>query len=801
MQETSNRTKKTVVSSPVGMRTTDATGSPVAGVRMDPAKAYAEIPALLQRVINENDAAAWDHILEKTDYIHAQAGYCLEALNRETGFLAKAKTQVQSGKQLVFKPNLVGPLSIDPLSHGEGPGARVCTDWTVIAALMRWFHDTAGIPYNRMAVAEASTSGFVLAAAFSRAAGRPVTTEAVFEGKSGDFYGGWGFYFARKYLAARHPADHTDNPMRGYEESESGTYLPPGRAGNRLMIYDINRVEDPARGRTIPVPDGANFPEVTLHKVITGGDPADPADCADYPGCVLVNVPKLKMHAQDLITNTIKNLGIGLYPTRCPAGSTGRKETWKYAAPAGPNPSFKAKLPHMPWVVEIDEETNLPVRDRNGGFRLKKTAGMPGTQADVLRAVQAEGVMILHISDAIDTINLNHNAEGIAIRVPEGYLWASPDCVALDLLCARYCFKTVPMAEGLRQKEMNGWPTEFVHHVPVAQVEGKEIVTVTGLDSPLFRYNLYRYAEERGVGSQAYYVTGRDSVTGTSLASLDGHLGRIENGAFCELMTATMYHNLTCLLWDLQKTILSYAEANDRLFGTTIYRQFMDAFDENGDCIIDYDENGKLGFWTPAFAILSGALDTRIFDEYGDLKASFSQAASFSLRYTRGDWNAQGLDFAREHLLHWIASAAFSLSKEDRLSPDTVVPGMHYGRGLWPSWGCAMREFRSGAIYGAGSRERITPTSLYGAAFCYADKIANNGTYTGSMNPSVSDPLAVGKYLKAVDQGAARLDFVLYIPEGEGMAALEGRPVPNVVETKDPALMFTARFRGGAETW
>jgi len=126
---------------------------------------------------------------------------------------------------------------------------------------------------------------------------------------------------------------------------------------------------------------------------------------------------------------------------------------------------------------------------------------------------------------------------------------------------------------------------------------------------------------------------------------------------------------------------------------------------------------------------------------------------------------------------------------------------MHYGRGMWPSWGCAMQEYHNGVIYGGGSRETISSSSLYGAAFCYADKIANNGTYTGSMDPSASDPLAAGKYLKAVDRGATRLDFVLYVPEGEGMAALEGRPVPNVVETKDPALMFTARFQGGAETW
>nr|WP_243687486.1 hypothetical protein [Methanobacterium formicicum] len=56
----------------------------------------------------------------------------------------------------------------------------------------------------------------------------------------------------------------------------------------------------------------------------------------------------------------------------------------------------------------------------------------------------------------------------------------------------------------------------------------KNIVTIEGLDSPLFRYNLYSYGEKRGMGQQHYYVTGWDSVTGTPLASLDGHLGRIE---------------------------------------------------------------------------------------------------------------------------------------------------------------------------------------------------------------------------------------------------------------------------------
>ena len=47
------------------------------------------------------------------------------------------------------------------------------------------------------------------------------------------------------------------------------------------------------------------------------------------------------------------------------------------------------------------------------------------------------------------------------------------------------------------------------------------------------------------------------------MASLAGHLGRIENGEFKELMTTTMYYNPTCMLWDMQKTVLSYAEAHD----------------------------------------------------------------------------------------------------------------------------------------------------------------------------------------------------------------------------------------------
>ncbi len=789
-----------LVNSDVGKRKMDSEGSPVSGSRMDAGKAYAGIPGLLQKVINENDTAAWTEIVKKIDYIFAHIDYSLAGLDRETGFAHTVQSQVRSGKKLLFKPNLVGPQVIDSTTHGEDLGAPICTDWSVVAALMRWFHDMLGISYHQMALGEASTTGFIYAKIFSKTAGRIISTEAVFEGRSGDFYGGWGFYFVRRYLSDHHPSSHTDDPLKGYEESITGMYLPPGKATGRLMVYDLNRLgDDPSRGRTVPVPGGANFKEVTLHKVIIGGDPHDAADLMDYPGCVLVNVPKLKMHAQDLITNAIKNLGIGLYPTQCPEGTVDGKTTWKYAMPSDSIPTFKAKLPHMPWVIEVDEATHLPVQDRHGACIAKKTAGMPGTQSDVIRAVQEQHVFMVHVSDCIDMINLSHNPEGIAVRIPEGYLWSSLDCVAMDLMCARYCFKTVPLAKGLTLKEENGWNTEFVHHVPVANIEGKDIITIEGLDSPLFRYNLYRYAEERGVGKQQYYVTGWDSVAGMPLASLAGHLGRIENSTFVELMTETMYYNPTCMLWDMQETLLSYVKAHDRLTGTSILKEFMDGFDENQDSIIDYDENGKKGFWTPAFDMLSHGIDLRITGDYGDFKGGFYQCANYGLRYTRKDWNPQGLDFAYEYMLMWIATTAYDMSKAETVSLDPFVPGMSWGRGKWPGWQLARWKLHTDRIYGADVTARVSLQSLYGAAFQYADKTRNNGRYTGSTDQHISDPHAITTYFEAASQGAASLDFTLYVPKGFG--SLEEVKVPNVQETDDPARIFTAHFSGGQEIW
>lgn len=788
-----------VVDSPLGMKGIDTAGSTVSGVRMDVNQAYAGIPRLLERVINENDHLAWTEIKKRIDAITSHLGFVFEALDRRTGFAGGVQSQVRSGKKLLFKPNLVSPSVIDPATHGEGAGSPICTEWALIAALMRWFHDRLDIPYSAMALGEASTSTFFMAHLYSRITGKTVTTEAVFEGRSGNFYGGWGFFFVRKYLAEHLAPSSEEDPMQGYEESVSGTYLPPGRAGNRLMLYDLNKLqEDLSRGRTVAVPDGANFREITLHKAIVGGDPRDASDMKDYPGCVLVNVPKMKIHAQDLITNAIKNLGIGLYPTQCAHGTGSGDTDWKYSCPPTNIPSYKGKLPHSPWVLEMDDETNLPKRDEKGRYIGKKTDGFSGTQSDIVRAVQSQGVFMVHVVDAIDMINISHNPDGQAVRIPEGYAWASLDCVALDLFCARYCFKTLPMDKALKLKEKHGWPTEFVRHVPVAKLDGKNILTVEGLDSPLFRYDLYRYAEERGVGQQAYHVTGWDAVTESPLVSLGGHLGRVEGGKFLELMTKTMYYNPLTFLHDMQKTALSYLKACDELCGTSLYGEFMEDFDENGDGVIDYDEKGRGGFDTAQFGTLGHTLHVQVTEPYGALKGPFKEGA-FYIRNTDKNWNAQGHDFGKDTGLMLKTALAFQLCQSESVSPDLFVPGMTFGKGMWPSWQTVGYMRVAGILYGSASAETISLGSLYGMAFQYADKTQDAGACTGSTDQVQSDPASISRYLAAVSRGAEPLDFTLYVPKGYG--TLGTVKIPNVEETDDPAKVFTASFNGGAETW
>ncbi len=788
-----------LVQTSVGKLPPDSKGAPIGVVRMEPEKSYSPISTLLQKHINESDPAAWNQIKEKIDYTFAGLEYALRPLAEATGFGEIVKARVKEGKKVLFKPNIVSPICIDPVTHGEGMGNPACTPWSFIAALLRWFHDQLEISYHTMAVGEAGTSVSNFSRLFGLIfnAGQPFPTEALLEGRYKAFHGGWGFYFARKYLAEVHPKDHVDDPMSGYEESVSGKFLPPGRASRQLMIYDLNRLFDvPSKWKDVPVPDGAIFKEITLHKVIVGGDPRDEGDIRDYPGCVLVNVPRLKIHAQALLTNAVKNLGIGLYPMEAASRENPQSTRWKYSFPFKPTPTLKSEIPHSVWVGEVDDETGLPRRDEKGEYKAVKTAGLNGTMVDIVKAVQNQGVFSVHVVDAVEAINIRHEGYPESVKVPEGYVFAALDPVALDLLCARYLFKTVPMAEARKAQKEKKLKTDFLQRVPLPRVEGSNIVTAEGYDSPLPRYDLFRYAQERGLGGQEYHVMGLDRVAQAPLASLEGHLGRIQEGKFSELFTGNLYFCGTKMLYDLQATILQYARANDQLTGSSYHESFLKAFDEDGDGVITYDEMGKNGFWHPFMRVLANTWQARGNNPYGFLQSSFRTIA-LSLKFASLRWNSQGHDFVKDWMVVRACWVAFQMSKAPEERKDPFFPNLTWGKGKWPSLQFAQYALGATAIYGFEYPAKAGLLSLYGFAFQYADKKMNGGKYTGlgiENNPQV-----IQKYKEDTAKGSVPIDFMVFVPKDYGN--LNGTRLPNIEETEDPGKVFTATFDQGREVW
>ena len=786
-----------VVNSPIGTLQLDCKGSAIGAVRMNPELSYCEIPMLLKDVIDQGGEEAWAKIKSKIDYTYICLTYALDALDDEIAFSKEVIMRVDRGQKLLFKPNIVNPACIDRVTHGP-VNTAVCTPWSFVAALMRWFHDRLGITYHQMSVGEAGTSISATAAAYTLAlAGEGmITTEAVLEGKSGDFYGGWGFYFVRRYLADTHGSDHNDDPMNGYEESIAGICLPPGKATEKLMVYDINKIaDDRSNGRDVPVAHGINFQSITLHKAIVGGDRNSREDLRDWPGCVLINVPKLKIHNLELLTNAIKNLGIGLYPMEANVSDEPGKVRWKYAHPHKPIPGLKSGIPHTIWIGEVDEDTGMPRQGKDGKPLVRKTGGISATMADVIEAVKDQDIFMLHVVDAIETTNSFH-AGPMATAVPEGYVFASADPVALDLLCARYLFTTVPMAEVRRIKKERNLPTDFLQKVPVPKSDGQNIITEEGFDSPISRYLAFQHCQERGLGQQDYYVVGRDEWHGGSLASLEGHLGRVEEDRFSELLTGEMYFARSKPLWDLQATTFAYTEVNDSLTSSAYKQAVLDDFDESNDGVIDYDEKGK-GRSTSFLAhnVRLPALDVNHFER---LRIRFLLSA-IPLRCINREWNTQGYDFGKWNEFNLAVATGIRMSQAPAESVDPLCPGMIWGKGKWPSIQLAQRVHLCTQIYGARFPDSFDMTMApYGQAFEYADQKWNGGIYTGAKASS-STTDAIGTYHKDVEQRAATLPFVFYVPPG--YARVGDKNIPNVEETNDPNLIFTASFNDGHEVW
>ncbi len=787
---------KSLVHSAIGDGPLDRDGAAVAVARMEVEKSYQGIDLLLQKFIGQNDESAWGEIKTKIDYTYRNLDRALSALEKETPFLPIIHKRLQQGQKLLFKPNLVSTENIDPYHFGPTIGSSGNTEWPFVAAVMRWFHDRAGIRFFQMSLGEAATALSSVAANYRyiKKAGRPVTTESVIEGRSDEFYGGWGFYFVRKYLAEVSDPSLGDDPMQGLEESMAGIYIPPGEVQDKLMVYDLNRIcDDPSKGREIPVPAGENFQSLILHKVIVGGDPADSADRALYPGCILINLPRLKVHAQALFTNVIKNLGIGLYPMEV---SRSNSCAWEYATPHRAIPGMKGGIPHQVWVPEMDPATCLPKRDSNGSYKVKKTGGLTGTMLDIIAAVADQDIFMLHVVDAVEGINRDHQGIGLGVKVPDGLVMAGMDPVATDLCCARYMFSNVGLKEAEESGLDDGAGGRFPQAVPVPRFDGKAIMTAGEYDCPLSRDACFARAEKRGLGKRSYYVIGRDGITGQPMASFRGRIGLVEGETFREIFTKALYSDIYKMPWDLQKTFFGYLSAVDRLEGRSLKTAFLEAFDENNDGTVTYEEYGKKGLYGPTMILGGLHLSTKGGADESESFRAFYALMSTSLRCSNPEWNPDGHHFAREQLIGSVAVVAQMMSQSPKEQEDPFFPGLLWGRGKWPSYSLAYDRYIKQIVYGWRYPARIGISSLYGSACAFADFRQNGRKFVGPVR-AVPDQEAAQKYVLAVREKAMKpLDFTFFVPPGYG-----GKDLPNVRESNDPGQVFTVLFEDGSLKW
>jgi len=791
-----SESKAMTLDSPIGKQTIDHSGAAIGVVRVDPAKSYSGIGGLLQEYLNQSSDAAWDKIRTKIDYTYKTLDYALAPLESETGFRKAIQSRIEKGQRIFFKPNLVNPYCINPQAKGPDPGSTACTEWAFIASLMRWFHDKLEISYHQMALGEAATVIPTAAAFYSKTnpQRKVITPEAVIEGKVGNFYCGWGFYFARKYLAES-LGNLQDDPMKGYEESVAGTYLPPGRASDKLMVYDLNRIfDDPGKGREIEVPDGVNFKSITLHKAVVGGAAGDSKDRSDYPGSVLVNVPKFKVHAITLFTNVIKNLGIGLYPMQ--SAKKGNRQ-WDYSAPPNAIPGMKAGIPHQVWVAELDAERGIPKRNERGEYIVRKTGGINATMVDIIKAVKNQGIFMVHVVDGIETINYDHQGIGPGKKESEGIVLAGLDPVATDLLSARYMFSNVPLKEALELAVDDGNGGRFPQKVPIPAVEGKSIITKMGYDCPISRDACFKSAEINGLGMRNYYVVGKDAIADSTLVSIQGHLGAVKNGTFTDLITKSLYFDVFKVPWDLQQTALHYFSAVDELSGSSLKKSFLEAFDETGDGIVTYDEFGK---GTTTFVLHSSA---RAISEGGTnpsafLRNSFIRGSKL-MKASDSRWNLQGHSITKDGRYGGACLTAYNMSRREMEGADPFIPDLKWGKGKWPSFQLAQYISQGSNLYGIQFPSKITLLSLFGHAFRYADLTQNDAKYAGKV-PGQPNPDALDKYFSELKDGQKKpLDFIFYVPAG--FDTLANAKIPNVGVTTDPGKMLTAVFAGGKEIW
>jgi hypothetical protein len=366
----------------------------------------------------------------------------------------------------------------------------------------------------------------------------------------------------------------------------------------------------------------------------------------------------------------------------------------------------------------------------------------------------------------------------------------------MDNLAARYLFNMVPMVDTEKIQKKYGVESDIIQKIPSAKLEGKNIVTTEGYDSCYSRYHGLKHCEERGLGQLEFYVTGKDLWQGGNLASVNQHLGRVDKGAFGDLVTTTVYHAAGKPLMDFQAGLMAYLELDDRLTGSKHKQQLLDYQDENKDGIIDYLEGGKNTGSMAGFAYNSVLMSSQADPlQAMKLRFLFSMAPA---RWIHKEWNNEGLETGEQGMVGQAVARAYGMSKVKGENPDPLYPGRVWGNGKWPSLQYVLQLMQLARVYGMMFPNRIdVMMSPYGQAFSYTDIKWNGGKYCNRQAIEKGEDI-IGKYHQALEKGEKPLPFTVYVPHGYG--GYNGKRIPNVEETDKPELIFTASFPGD-ETW
>ena len=98
------QTNDITVKSDMGEISLDNSGAAIGAARVSPEKSYIGSPALLKKVIEEDDREAWAEIKAKIDYTYENMDKAMSALDQAEGLLQDVQARIRRARSCCSNP-------------------------------------------------------------------------------------------------------------------------------------------------------------------------------------------------------------------------------------------------------------------------------------------------------------------------------------------------------------------------------------------------------------------------------------------------------------------------------------------------------------------------------------------------------------------------------------------------------------------------------------------------------------------------------------------------------------------------